>query len=358
MSSESLKILMCGKGHLTNDYAGVDGGSNIRIPLINELFLRGHKIDWTSFALNMELQHSNIDFLGIQPYVESCEEAVRENILLYKAIDKVKTAKTEDVYDALVLEARPSWMYEESYLQNTLIKAALKRGIAVLVLDQDLWADTAIDASFRPYVRLMRPYEACNFVFPYQEMFAYYHHNVNLLTREPMYDVVYIGNRYEREADFIEFMRPIHDANLSVLVSGDWVIKAPYVVKEFPKFHWIGSTRHSYTLPLLQRGRCTVHVGRKVMRQYGLTPVRPFEAYMAGIPCFVKQYDVPSTIYPQSADCVVREGYEVVQAFGTDSVTHAYLDQGKLLRSYTTEYAAEQLVSAIRNQKEMMLRRS
>lgn len=249
------RILWCGKGHLDNNYAGVDGGSNIRIPLINELTSHNKdyscEIDWTSFHLDADLQPSNIDFLGLAPYNESCESSISEKLMMFKALDRLTAVKQEVKYDALVLEVRPSWTFEEAYLQNKLIKAALKHNIAVLLLDQDLWADAAIDASFRQHVRLMRPYSRCNSVFPYQEFYPYYYHAINLRKKEPEYDIVYIGNRYERDIDFIDFMRPIHQHGLKVLVSGDWVLKAPYVVREFPKFHWIGSTLHTYTLPLL-----------------------------------------------------------------------------------------------------------
>jgi hypothetical protein len=341
-----MDILWIGKGHLNNSYTGVDGGSNIRIPLINELKRRGHDIDWASYALNADMIPSNVSFLDIKPYAESCEKSVEAKRNLNISIDNdiVTHSILSNSYDAIVMEVRPSTMFEEAYLQNKMISTALKSANKVFLYDQDLWAETSIDSAFKPFVTLLKPYVRCSPTFQHQEFFPYFYHKVQLQYMRPQYDVVYIGNRYEREWDFVRFMNQFvsHAKDASVLVSGDWISKAPYVVKEFPSFHWIGSTPHSYTLPLLQLGTCTVHMGRSVMRDYGMTSMRPFEAYMADRLCYVQRYAINDYIYSKQSHCVVNDGADVANLINMSDIL---IEQHEALKKYSLEFATDTLLS-------------
>lgn len=344
-----MRILWIAKGHLTNNFAGVDGGANIRIPLINQLQKLGHIVDFVTYPLDMEFMPANISFLGLQEYKESCiTTTYTYEELSYRIIDVIRKC------DAVLFEVRPGYMFNESYAQNMIIDIALKNKKVVLLWDQDLWAEHSIDMKFRDKVILLRPYSRTNSVFPKQEFFPYFYHAVTLPSREPQYDLVYIGNRYEREYDFMTVMKPIHDLDLRVLISGDWIQKAPYVVREFPKFHWIGSTLHSYTLSLLQLGKCTMHIGRPIMRQYGLTSIRPFEAYMAERPCFVQQYDINDYIYSgnDSNKLLFSDKIMCNENFADMLRNADYFDsfveaQCNILGSYSVEYAAARLLQII-----------
>lgn len=343
-----MRILWIAKGHLTNNFAGVDGGANIRIPLMNQLHKLGHIVDFASYPLDMEFVSANISFLELQEHIESC--AV--DSYLYE--DLASISHIIEAYDAVLLEVRPGYMFNESYTQNTIIDVALKHKKVVLVWDQDIWAEHSIDMKFRDKVVLLRPYSKANPIFPKQEFFPYFHHSVQLPSREPQYDLVYIGNRYEREYDFMTVMKPIHDLKLRVLISGDWVQKAPYVVREFPNFHWIGSTLHSYTLPLLQLGKCTIHIGRPIMRQYGVTPIRPFEAYMAERPCFVQQYDICDYIYKgMNANQLLFSdkimcNEDIANVLCDTSWFDSFVEaQRNVLGAYSVEYAAARLLQII-----------
>ena len=341
-----MRLLWVGKGHLDNLFAGVDGGANIRLPLIAALHERSVDIDFFTFKLDHDFQPADIEFLHLEPYVESC----RAKVDTIGDVDSIEHYSFKDT-DVLFLEVRPGFMYTEAYQQNLLIKRALDCGVLVIAADQDLWAEHSIDRNFRDKIIVLRTAVRPLTSFPKQWFFPYYWHEVDMPDRKPEYDVVYVGNRYEREYDFAEFMKPLR--SLKVLVSGDWIQKAPQIINEFPEFQWIGSTLHSYTLPLLKLGACTVHVGRKIMRQYGLTPIRPFEAYMAGRPCYIKRYDIPDFIYPDNmspsgrVSVIVDNGKDVFNAIADGSIDEDLRTQQMLLKPFSVDAAANKLMSII-----------
>lgn len=281
-----MKLLWIAKGHLNNDFAGVDGGDNIRIPLIRALADLGVEIDFFTYPLDMDLNPSPIPpEFGIKPIFESAEKHVQRTGII------TKTSLTlNNKYDAALLEVRPGYMAAEAYMQNVIIDFLLKHNVRTFLWDQDLWAAESIDFRYRDKVVLLRPYIKPNSKFKNQRYFPYFYHNVSVENREPIFDVVYIGNRYEREKEFVRVMSKLRGRK--VLISGDWTVKAPHIVKMFRSFTWLGPTSHMFTIPLLTLGKCTVHFGRAIMREFGLIPIRSFEALMAGRPCFMWKFGV------------------------------------------------------------------
>lgn len=272
-------------GNLDNEYCGKDGGSNLRIPLLKQLNGHGHTI----FAEMVDPGNYDYDEAGLHrieseagiSFVDECKR-------FRESMDFVIETDLEDVMpelDSVIVEAR-RLDFDEYERQIEVMKLALNWNIPVFVLDRNNWAQHISD-SLQESCYLLRPYyqehpdwpESLQVYFPY-----FYRRDVPDIDLDPEFDLVYIGNRYGREEQMDQFLDGLDE--LSILVCGNWPDR-DQIVTENHDFTFVGSTPHFATIPTLQLGRASFHVGKPDYNEIGFLTLRPYEAKTARRPCFI-----------------------------------------------------------------------
>ena len=274
----SLNIGWWDYGHTHNDYCGADGGSNIRIPLLRELNRRGHRIYFQSPPIDdYEYEDEVLAELGIYSesarFRQSMDFVIETNI--HRHIDEL---------DVLVLEARYS-DFDEFEKQKALIRSAVVNDVPTYLFDRNNWA-VDLPREYRENVHLLRPYRNSNTRFDEQTWFPYFYDDeIPDCNIQPEYDLVYIGNRYGREDEMDEFLNGRDHQD--ILVVGNWPNRDQQVTEKYDWVDFVGSTPHYSTIPLLQLGKATFHVGKPDYNDIGMLTMRPYEAFMAERPCFI-----------------------------------------------------------------------
>lgn len=275
-------IYWFGAGHLHNKYIGVDGGSNIRLPLMRELMEFGYKIYWMGFSANKRFKNSYMDLMDIYEYSGVVD--------LTQEVEYTNQIKEDG---ALLVEFRPNiqkpgYNFEFEWKEQiNLINEFLRRNLPVFVWDQDHWAAEQLDKDLLQKIVLLTPSEK-RIEGSIQETFYYPTTNekVNLNFYGRDIDIVYCGNVYGRRDDFGEFMKHFNSDNVRVLVTGNWLRKdngdRDFALDNFNHFMWIGQTEHWTTIPLLRRALFTVQINNKAQQEYGQPTARLFEAHRAG----------------------------------------------------------------------------
>jgi hypothetical protein len=266
--------------NLDNEYCGKDGGTSYRHPLLSELNQRGHAIwKYGPDPGNYPYTESALDDLGI------LDEAYR----FRDSLDFVLDAQGRIGHlDMLVVELRSVDFFREFRQQQYIINQAHDTGIPVLGFDRNNWG-TDLSRDMKQKIHLLRPYfesrtdEAWRDItfFPYPIDTDYWPQS----RITPRYDLVYVGNRYGREAQMDAFLDGLED--LDILVAGNWPDRDQDVTDKYPHVDFVGSTPHFSTIPLLQLGWMTFHVGKPDYHDIGMFTPRLVEAALANRVCGV-----------------------------------------------------------------------
>ena len=339
-----MRIYWYGTGALHNKIIGPYGNSYMRFPLMEELKQRGHDIIWVGFNYEERRHTPLLDILGIKEsnviQMKAIQELPYEDVekdLVYQDTDSRTIFKNCGFVDdrnkaALFIELRPwaqskaGYNFEkESKAQEELIKYFIKINRPIFVHDQDLWYKE-IPKEYRKHIHLLCSYtqlpnnkkegfKSIDFFLTgwdpnyhiswpkystnlgsyrkINETFGLDSSHEGYLEIEKEYDTAYCGNVYNRRDEFLKFMKPLHDANQTIIVAGNWLRKKyddrDFSLDNFPNAIFLGSTEHWSTLPLLSKAKYAVHFANPDQQKNGLIGVRVFEAFMAGTLLFVNR---------------------------------------------------------------------
>lgn len=322
-----MKLGWFDSGNFDNVYCGKDGGSYIRIPLLRELNRRGVQVDFEGYDP------------GNYPYSERALQDLGILKEAYRYRDGIPFARHENVdltrdiadYDMLFVEAR-SPEFSEYQRQEAIIEAAREEDVITLLFDRNNWAKE-MPKELRTFCWLIRPYPKIPQGFKKTEYFPYwYDTQIPECNLEPEYDLVYVGNRWGREEQMMEFLDDCEDAGYSLLIAGNWVDREPWMVDTYDWVEWVGSTPHFSTIPLLSLGKATFHVGKPDYNELGFVTMRAAEAWMANRPCFYHDSVLNGNI---DEDYFFEDPSDIDPSLG-------YEDAAKPVRS--AESAAKQLL--------------
>ena len=308
-----MKILIASSGVHHNDYCGVDGSSNLKIPMSETL------------AEEMEVYYTSLD-LGYEtfsnPVLSFMEPFKYHFTMSMKAVPLPFEKAIEEEFDFILVFSRPrnEWSYRypfdhQSWKVEKLLNKGLEESDKTILYDLDEWAGDwgdYIDAG----VELWRSYEKqiiapSKFVppmsyMPLGDMWVKLRVNINMLKKYLLkvwgkgqpFDIAYAGNVYGRSAVAHSVFKALSE-EFKLLVTGNWTRpKDSYFLKELPRVSFIGSSPHWTTIPLMSLSKFSLIIGNNQHIKHGVLPCRVFEAWVAMTPIIVdKSYDKYTSVY-------------------------------------------------------------
>lgn len=336
-----------GVGHVDNGYTGVDGGSNIRIPLMKELMAKGCKVYWCGIEKQAPMKNKYLDAFGLKKedwYVDV----------------SARVSEPLDIEDSFLLcemrpnFSKPGYTFEQEHTKlMSYVQSFVKNNRPVFIWDQDCWSEY-MPKDYRDKVTLLKPYETQIDGFPKQEKFMFFSQGEQAPKGkkvEKLFDISYCGNVHARKEEFKEFMSPFSKYDRSVLVTGNWLRKKEddrdFSLDNFPNFLWIGQSEHWSTLPLLKMAKATVNFSNKWQQDNGMITNRVFEAIDAGTPCFV--YDRIKNIEQYvPEELIVHDGAELYSKFKhleeNELFGEAHKKLSRALKEHNAAARAEELL--------------
>ena len=286
-----MKIDWFGSGGLTGDYAGVDGDIHVRIPLIQRLSQLGHQVNWVGFEYKEDtITNPWLDVLKLdkEKYCHSISDVV--------SYDRLGQA------DLLFYELRPhpnsnekisERLLSEFVRMEELFDIYIRSGKKIVVRVTDDWMGTI--AKYLDYEKMffLTPFRGQTTIkvpddrrryFPYFWNQRYFHQDYASRLDRP-FSFMYIGNEWGRR----EMMGKILDklSGTPAGLSGNWLRPQTRDFSLGYNVCWIGKTPHWSTMPLLNKGQATFHIGHPSHIKMDFVSLRPIESYMAATPCFI-----------------------------------------------------------------------
>lgn len=109
-------------------------------------------------------------------------------------------------------------------------------------------------------------------------------------------DIIYIGNKYERESQAIRFLSvPSHKH--SVRVWGKWKAEDPIdsAIEAMPDVNFAGALNQTKTIKYLNRSASTIHLSKRSYARSGLWAIRWMEAAAAGTLAWIpREFALPA----------------------------------------------------------------
>jgi hypothetical protein len=269
-----MKIGWFGKARWDNDFAGVWGVANIRLPLAYGL-QKAYGAEILDYTMHVDKKQFNsfVKLMGLK-----------------KEILKIETSHGGpiDKLDAMIIEARPAEFEEEFEKEVVLIDMCRQVGVPVFIWDMDLWAHD-LPPHLKDYCTLLRPYLTHNGDFNKLEEFHYFWNDIFDYQKNAQknIDLCYVGNQYQRQHKFDKYIGELAKKNRhGIVVAGNWLKESKVIDSIKHKgITFVGEIEHWSCIPLLAHARTTMQIVRDDYSEIGLMTARMFEAFSAGTAC-------------------------------------------------------------------------
>lgn len=363
-------------GGLQNNETGVDGGKNIRLPLMDEFRAAGYDVCWLGFETKGLEKNHYLDLLDLraEDFVHDVRGYVHNRSIEFMNEQQTHIADEARLFiknnpGILLVETRPNddkpgYNFKNEYnIQMDYIYTFIEEGLPVFLWDQDGWCDQLPD-DIKDHVVILKPYtEVLDSRFPMQEEFLYawftpsYECKLIRLAQRKRFDIGYVGNVYGRRDDFLEYFGPFSNADLAVCIQGNWLRKKyndrDFSLDNFPNFMFFGSSPHWAPLPTSALSKSVFHFSNPHHQKIGLPTARVFETLMGKSTIFcsskIKNIDrfVPEELIVDTGE-ELFETWNMINDTNSWDKMHSLYKQKLGIFEHTYEYRVKQFQNYVR----------
>lgn len=342
-----MKIAAFNVGPWSNVYSGKHTYIDVFIPFLNELATKHDvQVDWVGITLSN--MHTNKKLSELNIYLTS-----NDIVSFDSRISHLSTTWdfiNANEYDAFVCQPRPDSCKQENAILFSLITKFLDAGKKVFVWELDMFLDGFTDRMKQECI-LLHPAILPPNKFKTEIYFPFFTHSeyapsvckechVSKDSVERDLDFLLIANIYGRNAQAMQFFKPMENAPFKKLIFGSW-IETPErkeFSEQFTNFEFAGNCEFWAALPLMKRAKATLHIVPDFAKVRGLMTARVFTSQMANCLCFCDAEIVGAEkFFPK--ELIVKDGQEILDRWdwAQEHREELLAKRAELLKEHTVE---------------------
>jgi len=344
-----MKIAAFNVGPLTNIYSGKHTYIDVFLPFLNELIRQGVNVTWVGITLENRVHNKKLDELNIRLETSDILKTHPDMKVLNQSWDFINPSE----YDAFICQPRPDICKLENIILFSVINKFLDAGKKVFVWELDMFLDGFTERMKQECI-LLHPAILPPNKFKTEIYFPFFTHNEyypNYSKVERDLDFLLIANIYGRNAQAMQFFKPMENAPFKKLVFGSWMEtpERKEFSEQFKNFDFAGNCEFWAANSLMRRAKATLHIVPDFAKVRGLMTARVFTSQMAKCLCFcdAEIYGAEQFFPPE---LIVKDGEDLISKweYAQEHREELLAKRAELMKEHTVEKRAAQFIELLK----------